>query len=409
MKYRLTSSSEEFISFKGPKINYSWTDFDNSLRISPSGLVFEKSIKTQIISTGSWQDMPVFFITDQGGEINFDLFSAVFYMISRYEEYLPFDPDRYGRFRGTGSFAYRNGFLEIPVVDNWIRKLQKIMAGRFPEINFKSPEFSWISTVDVDNAWAFMNRGKLITFSSLLKSFLSGNEYCERLNVIAGKGKDPYFNFDLLRELHGDDPEKLIFFFLSGRPGGINGRIDPRNKEWQELVRNISGIFRSGIHPSSHAFRDQKVLQKEIRNLNSVTGMSVHLSRQHFLLLKFPLTFRQLIDSGISDDYSMGFADLTGFRAGTSNPFYFYDLEKEEATSLRIWPFAMMDRTLKDYMRSTPEEAFTRITSLIDRIIGAGGIFISLWHNDALGNSGEWKGWRQVYTDMINYLKSRNG
>jgi hypothetical protein len=54
--------------------------------------------------------MPV-FCQRQIGDLPFDPLAATFYLVSRYEEYLPFIPDEHGRFPAKQSFAFSNGFL----------------------------------------------------------------------------------------------------------------------------------------------------------------------------------------------------------------------------------------------------------------------------------------------------------
>ena len=337
-------------------------------------------------------------------------------MLSRYEEYLWFSPDSHGRFPANISLAFRNGFLEIPVVNLWANKFGELLEENFKGLIIQKKNFTWQTTIDVDTAWAFLNRNPLRTAVSLVKSIFSGNESGMRIRVLKGEEPDPFYTFDFLRELHSDEPEKLLFFFLSGKPGGFDRNINPKNKNWQELVRVLSSEYKTGLHPSYRSNQDIKILQDEQQTLSTLISKPVTDSRQHFLKLRFPETYRNLIELGMENDYSMGFADHTGFRAGTCSPFYFFDLETENITSLRVWPFAVMDRSLKKYMNLDQEQSLKKMNSLIDTVYHAGGLFISLWHNDSLSNYGEWEGWRRVYENMIGYLngkgegeKRRNG
>lgn len=100
----------------------------------------------------------------------------------------------------------------------------------------------------------------------------------------------------------------------------------------------------------------------------------------------------------------MGFASHAGFRAGTCTPFMFYDLTLESETRLKVFPMIIMDGTLKDYMKLKPSEALEKIRSLIDTVKAVEGTFISLWHNDALTDSGPWEGWQDVYCGLIEYI-----
>lgn len=112
-------------------------------------------------------------------------------------------------------------------------------------------------------------------------------------------------------------------------------------------------------------------------------------------MLKFPSTYRNLLARDITADYSMGFANEVGFRAGICCPFNFYDLDLERETTLRIHPFAAMDATLNLYMRLTPDEAFDKVKNLIVEIKKVNGVFSTLWHNETLSDEKQWKGWKK--------------
>ncbi|MBK5284216.1 MAG: hypothetical protein JJE25_02345, partial [Bacteroidia bacterium] len=98
---------------------------------------------------------------------------------------------------------------------------------------------------------------------------------------------------------------------------------------------------------------------------------------------------------------TMGYAQITGFRAGTCTAFRFYDLDREETTQLLIHPFAVMDATLKYYMKMSPEESLPHIRQLIDEVKKVDGTFISLWHNESLSDYKQWTGWKNVFEEMV--------
>jgi hypothetical protein len=156
-----------------------------------------------------------------------------------------------------------------------------------------------------------------------------------------------------------------------------------------------------GIHPSYNTIEHPALLKKEIRNLRTVLNKDITSSRQHFLRIVLPSTYRNLIEHDITDDYSMGYAALPGFRAGICTPFNFYDLDLEMETKLRIHPFAVMDGTLNDYLGLTPADAIDEIKSLIREVKKVDGTFISLWHNESLSEKKRWKGWKRVYEQLI--------
>jgi hypothetical protein len=134
--------------------------------------------------------------------------------------------------------------------------------------------------------------------------------------------------------------------------------------------------------------------------LEKITGAEVKISRQHFLRLRFPRTYRRLLNVGILEDYTMGYASKTGFRAGICTPYFFYDVKKEAVTSLKIVPFQVMDVTLRHYLNLNPEEAIREIESLMQEVKTVGGTFSVIWHNETVNDQGEWKGYRKVFEKM---------
>ena len=93
----------------------------------------------------------------------------------------------------------------------------------------------------------------------------------------------------------------------------------------------------------------------------------------------------------------MGYCDRIGFRAGTCTPFYFYDLENEITTNLKIFPFVYMDGVLKDRIKYSHDEAIVKITEIKDEVKKVKGQFTSIWHNESLSDEDIWKGWRRVF------------
>jgi hypothetical protein len=156
-----------------------------------------------------------------------------------------------------------------------------------------------------------------------------------------------------------------------------------------------------GIHPSYYTVENPDLLKTEIENLEKVLNVDIHRSRQHFLRLVLPDTYQNLIENDIEDDFTMGYAALPGFRAGICDTYNFYNLDLETETKLRIHPFAVMDGTLNDYLKLSPDGAIKKIEQLMNEVKKVNGTFISLWHNEALSDEKRWKGWRKVYESML--------
>ena len=144
-------------------------------------------------------------------------------------------------------------------------------------------------------------------------------------------------------------------------------------------------------------------MKEEVERLSNVLKREVTKSRQHFLRMTLPISYQQLIELDIKDDYTMGYASQVGFRAGVATPFRFYDLEKDVITLLTVHPFAVMDGTLKDYLNVSTRESYNIITKVIDEVKKVNGTFIFLTHNETLGGQKRWVGWPDLYRKVLEY------
>ena len=274
-------------------------------------------------------------------------------MVSRYEEYLSFTPDKYGRFKATDTLAYKNNFLQIPVVDNWINRFKNILQKKFPALKFKPSKFEAIVTYDIDIAYKFKGRSFIRNTGSTIKDLLKFDfkNIQSRIQTFSGKCKDPWDTYDYLHETIVHNNLQSIFFFLLG-DNSINDRnLDYENPVMKNLIAKLKIFSEIGIHPSFKTSMFTKKILIEKQRLEKISGKKIIRSRQHFLKFILPETYNALTEAGITEDYSMGFPYTPGFRAGTSKPFYFYDLKKERSTNLKIFPITFMEGnfTEKEY------------------------------------------------------------
>jgi len=403
--YSVTDQERIFSPRKGPKINYSGKYGLDGFRIPASGLLIENCIRKMEPMPETSGEFPLLFTDDKETDLSFDIFSAVFYMISRYEEYLPFEPDQHGRFDAGSSLAMKCDFLEMPVVDLWVLNLREKLSGMYPELDLSAGTFKFQPTSDIDLPFAILHRGILRKMGANIRSSLKRNGESEmRRAVLSGEIKDPYDTFDEMGRIHSERGLKPIMFFLTSGYGKYDKSISPQNETFRELVGQSMKFGSPAIHPSYRSAGKPAILQKEIQMLSSITGGNILASRQHYLRFKLPESYRQYLEAGIRTEYSMGYASHSGFRAGTSKPFHFYDLEQEMETPLKVTPFQVMDRTLKDYMKLSPISAVEKIRKLVDAVRSVNGTFVSIWHNDAFSDTGEWEGWKIVYLEMLNHI-----
>ncbi|MCC7051145.1 MAG: polysaccharide deacetylase family protein [Bacteroidia bacterium] len=405
INYTLTVNPEEFLFYQGKKINYSFEQLENEPFIAASDLLFQTGIKDQNIHVFYVNELPVFFSTSRKSILPFDVFAATFFMVSRYEEYLPVIRDSYDRFEATSSFAHQHNFLQKPIVDWWILLLRNQLQQIFPDLVLKKNTYSFISTIDIDNAYAYLEKGIVRTAGAYLKSVLKRNipQVVERTRVLLGNLPDPYNTYQFQIELQKKYKFKTIYFFLLGDYGYNDTNVSASSKKFCSLIKKLADYYEVGIHPSFGSSENPEKVNTEINRLSKITHREITKSRQHFLKLNLPDTYRTLIDLDITDDYTMGFANELGFRAGTSMMFNFYNLDNETETPLKIHPFAAMEATLNHYMKINPEDAIEKLKPIIDEVKKVNGTFISLWHNESMSNWGVWKGWKNVYEDMVKY------
>ena len=395
----LLDEKEVYKAAVGIKINYSDTAIlEKEIHIIPQNLLFENGIKIQTelekqiaINVGKVQNL-----ANVEEENTFDIFAASFYLLSRYEEYLPFEADVHGRFSAKKSLAYRLDFLQRPMIQEWCKTLKiNILATFYLAKNIQKHTFSFRPTYDIDQVFSYKNKGFLRTSGALLKDFFNK----KRWQVLLGKAKDPFDTFAYLDALHKENKLEATYFFLLADWGKYDKNISVQNADFQAIIKKITNENAFGIHPSYASNRDFFILEKEKKYLENIANKTVKISRQHFLKLHFPSTYQSLLKAGISEDYSMGYADEIGFRASTALPFYWYDLENETATNLKIFPFQAMDITLKEYLNLSPDDAFLALQKLKKTTQDVDGQLITLWHNSSFGE--DWEEWKKGYEKWL--------
>ncbi len=408
IEFELTDNKDKFLNYQGIRICYGNKPIGKTFFIFSEKLLFETGIYPMDVLVQEIDGIKVLFpSTHTGISFPFDIFSAVFYQLSRYEEYLfQFKKNQY-RFPANESLAYRYHFLNIPVVHVWIEMLAQAIEKEFPEFEYNVPKFSFFPTFDVDNAYAYKFKGFLRTVGATVKSALLFRiqDYFDRWLTLFGIQKDKYDSYEYIEQIINEKELKPVWFFLLGNYGRFDKNISFKNVEFRELILHISKNFPIGIHPSFSSNDKEEQLSTEIRRLEQIIGKKVNQSRQHFLRMKLSETYNKLIDTGIMEDYSMGYAEETGYRAGVAIPFFFFDLEQNDKTNLKIIPFQMMDITLRNYKQYDSEKSKEIIKSLIDITKKYHGTFVSLWHNESLGTDKYWKNWRSVFEFMVSYGK----
>ena len=398
-----TTKVEDFVAHSGPKITYSKAPLGAEFFIRSHDLLFEQGVNDVEINVQKWGDEPCFFAAGDKSTIPFDIFAASFYLLSRYEEYLPFVKDAHERFSPHQSLAYKNNFLEKPIIDIWAHKFLLFLQEKFPNYKYEQREFEFISTINVGKAFAFKHKGVVRTIGGFVNDFftLRWMNFWLRFLVVFNFKRDPYNTFNHLIKIQKETGIDTLFFFLVSNYTTYDTNISITSATYISLIKSVGDYSKVGLLPSYFTFNNVEKLKKEKSKLESITNVPLYRSRQHYLRLNFPDTYENLLDLDILEDYSMGYNTAVGFRASTCTPFYFYNIDLEIQTPLKLFPFAVSDRALNTNLKFTVDESLLKIRDLKKEVKKVNGTFITVFHNESIGNYGEWKGWKTVYKNIV--------
>ena len=389
-----TTKVEDFIKHSGAKITYTKKPLQNEFFVRSNDLLFEQGINDIQINVADWEGVPCFFIASENSSIPFDIFSASFYLLSRYEEYLPHVKDVHGRFSPKDSLAFQNDFLRLPVVDIWANKLLDRLLERFPDLEIKQKSYKYTSIIDVSTSHCYAHRGFTRSFAGFLLDL--GNfrlrRLFKRIAVWFNPKKDPYNNFAFLIDIKKKYNLNCMFFFQFASYSTYDKNVSPNNNNFRFLIKSIADYCKVSLATSYSSFNDSELLKKEKKNLEGVINRQVEYSRIRYNRVDVPQTYRDLVDAGFTDDFTMGYTHEIGFRAGTSFPFYLYDINMEVQQPIRVHSFAFHDYALHE--ETSMNAILDKVRFLYQEAKKVNGEMISVFSNELLGTEHniDWKG-----------------
>jgi len=398
---QFTTTIEEFIAHENIKMSYTKQPLSNEFFIRNNELMFEQGISDIEINVQDWNNTKCFFATGEKSALPYDIFAASFYLLSRYEEYLPHVKDDFGRFTATESLAYKNGFLHQPVIDIWAYRLKSALLVKFNDFKFPKRTYSVQPIVDVPITFLYKQKGIIRILGGALRELLGLRlkKFTQRFMVLFGFEKDPYDSFKWIINKQKQLEYKFIVFFLIGDMSTYDKNININRKTFVSLIKSVGDYCKVGLKVSYFGLDDISILKKEKRKIEAITNYELESTRNSFSKINLPTSYRNLVEIEINNDYTMGYRNYMGFRAGTCTPFLFYDLDYEVQTPLLIHSFHCLDHALLRYQSQLDrEEALQRIIEEIKRV---NGTFTPVFHNYAFGSEPQWKGFRKLFSLVL--------
>ncbi|WP_179345426.1 polysaccharide deacetylase family protein [Winogradskyella ursingii] len=402
LEVSFTSKVEDFIAHDSIKMTYTKQPLSNELFVRSNELLFETGLSDLDINVQQWDETKGFFATGERSDLPFDIFAASFYLLSRYEEYLPHVKDTYGRFVATESLAYNHKFLNQPVVDIWAKKLKTVLQERFEDYEFPERKYSVKPVIDVPMAYYYRKKGLLRSVGGAvndLRRFKLGQFY-QRFSVLMGFKRDPYDTFKWIINRQKTFKFKFMVLFLVGDYSTYDKNININKREFVTLIKSMADYCNVGIKASYLALDDISILKKEKSKLESIINTELKGVRHSYSKLNLPVSYRNLIELEINQDFSMGYVDTLGFRAGTCTPFQFYDLDYEVQTPLQINPYQFIDAALLKYKSQL--DKVEHLQKIIKEVKQVDGTLIPVFHNYSLSDMSRWKGYKSLFNLILD-------
>ncbi|OOF20764.1 polysaccharide deacetylase family protein [Salinivibrio sp. IB872] len=341
---------------------------------------------------------PLVELNEKGATIHYDILGLTYWMLTRLEEVERKDLDNHQRFLAVSSHAYRHGYLERPIVDEWLMILGQVIQRVWPELALKKHAFSIKVSHDVDSPslygfkpWSTIARmmaGHLLKRRDLKAFFIA--PYVKLATGSQLHPTDPYNTFEWLMDISEANNIKSAFYFICGGNHSHDADYEPEHPVIRNLMRRIHERGHEiGLHPSYDTFQQPELIKQEAERLKRICAeegieQSQWGGRMHYLRWEQPTTMRAWANADMSYDSTLSYADRPGFRCGTCHEFPAFDPVAQEQMSLRIRPLVVMECTVigSVYLGlGVTDAAEAKMQQLKMRCQQVSGTFGLLWHN----------------------------
>ena len=401
IKVSFTTKIEEFIAHDSLKMSYTKQQLGNEFFVKSHDILFEQGLSDVEIHIQDWGTTKGFFYNGDKSAMPFDIFASSFYLLSRYEEYLPHVKDDYGRFLATESIAFKHGFLKQPVVDIWAYKFKEALHNHFSEYKFLDKIYRVKPIIDVPSAYDFKLKGLMRTLGGTIKDIFQFKfkTLYNRFAVLSGFKHDPYDTFKYILNKQKQSQCKFLFFFLIGDYSTYDKGINASKKKYISLIKHVADYCKVGLKTSFFAIDDKDILKKEKLQMEDILNTSLKASRQSFSKLNLPESYRNLIELEVQEDYTMGYVNHIGFRAGSCTPFLFYDLDYEIQTPLKVYSYHLLDYSLLKTQSLLDKKKV--LNEIINEVKQVNGEFVPVFHNYTFSDAQRWNGFKELFNIIL--------
>lgn len=380
LNVEITTDLEFFIKSEKYKISYAQNSIGDEFFIQNTGFLFEKGIRHIDLYVNYWGKIPYFFCT-KNAHLPFDILSASFYLLTRYEEYLLIGKDLQKNFSASDSMGYKYQFLHLPIVDIWAKNFKELLLEKYPNLVFSQQNFQQFSVIEVARAFKHKCKGFTRTLARTAVDVFTLKFSCvlERFKTILGFQTDPFDCYQKLIQFHRENQINSLFFFLLANYSVYDKGISFNNLKYKSLIKYTADYSKVSVLAGYKSVENPKELRKERHRINAIINRSVRRVRASCNRLPLPIYYRNLTDAEYKEDYTMGYPEALGFRAGTSKSFYFYDVSLEVELPILVHSVCFHSDVLQQISLS---DAHQKLQEMKQQIQAVGGNFITIFSNE---------------------------
>ena len=400
IEVQFTSVMEAFIAHIGPKISYGKKPLGNELFFQSYGLLEQQGLESIDFTVKKWGSTFGFFSVSNSSGLPFDIFSASFYMLTRYEEYLPHVKDEMGRFMASESLAFKEGFLQQPIVDVWAYIFKGKLEATFPELIFPKKKMVIHPVIEATQPYAYKQKGFFRTMVGFANGLFEGKlrNMIERAQVVLGIKRDPLDTYKWIVNKANRSDFKLTVFFLLGNALSFGESMNTHRQKFKLLIKYVSDYQEVGLVFSFSSLKDYELLKTEKRRMQAITNRALASSMNAEYLVNLPDIYRHLVELEVKRDFTMVFRDTIGWRAGTCTPFLFYDLDYEIKTPLVIHPSAM---TTLAFQKKYAADIEKTVSNMLKSVAEVNGHFTIIFSNKDFSAAENNKIWRSIFSEKL--------